>query len=1637
MIPPGYAGTCLDINPCDGSEERFSIGSHTVSLDNDGDLLVDSDDPDCSTCLTSIARIDGTPPIDYVSLQDACNNANNGDTIMSNKMAFQQDISLDMDKTIYFEGGCSCDFLSSGGKSTVIGNMTVNNGTFVIENGTLEIKPPSEDCADGVDNDNNSLIDCDDPGCADDLACTGPQTEVCTDCADNDGDGLKDCADPDCDSDSACSYDTCTACHGYPPVDESTLVTLTPGTGSVTAGAHATHVNIKSLGCENCHWASVGTGPTHIDNLRITMGFSLFGNTYLGGNYDGQYTASYDSSEPGTLVSSGGSMTCNNIYCHGKLPDGTVWGGGQDTSPQWAGSVTCSSCHDAGGVSTDLPLRHDVHTDLSTYAFDCEICHSETATGSTSIKNQQFHANNSKDVAFSSGGSHDSGTQACSVYCHSDGTGGAPNTAVTFSDADNPGHAPCEKCHRGKSGDALEMASNGHDRLVSHSWVRHYDCYYCHDDTADASGNIKGFPNTKHVNETVDVAVAPEWHIAGEPVPTYDPVTKECDNIYCHSDGTTVSPEVRPFAWTQGHLNCNTCHGHPTHSCDQCHDDGRTGWPVGDEWKAAAPMYINTGPGTERANTHVRHLLTNFSCDNCHLNTILNGACTDCHTDGIPPGSMDEINHINPDYHVNRIKNVVLKDGGTYDQAQKKCYNTACHNGSEPQWGDSVNSLVLCFSCHGTTEDDVDDFAKFNGTQARLNMSEWQDTGHGRPASEGNYVSGNPPADFPGNPCWYCHDHDILHNDETNPFRLQKHEHFEQRFEKECVYCHMEGLDVECLNCHNADNSLAPRLIDLTDPPFSQDHTGYTDGQTSCVTSCHVTDEQRHNTGAGLWTAAEKADVQNQYMMMGVCLICHDDDSNGRCDQCHTGPQYQLGFDPGTGFITAVTSKATSTHFGYKHYEAYENDGTWKGGKFCWDCHDPHGDTNIYMIQNKVATETDGTFGIPIEGSRRDVTFTRKQLGTDYARISAPYDGICNVCHTEMRQHYRYDYGDGHNTGRICTECHEHRFSDSHASGQSCGSCHQSKPVPRHTGFGLPRDCTKCHKGVIGKRMNIMGQLDSKSHHIQGVTITNKHCYACHFEATELGLINLEELEPGRIAHEGYNYKTHESVKDAKVDLVIWGPGTRPAAYEEGTTAVTFTAEEVGDANERTEVAKVTQHCLGCHSDQNNDAEPFNIVDPDNGDCKTPRQYAWDRTSIGARYSQTGTTTWGKYTGVTNAAKKDITKAFSAHGNAVANQGGWDASTGLDGTITNTRAGSHNVQCFDCHGSHGSMTQGVTSSYRTFNGTYNGGNLKEAVPGKGGYIMAYKAAGNTDPESVNPYNTGAAQCFDCHESAAVGTETSQNKFTPWGYSDTFGASAPIIGYKDTSYFGPGTKGSTARYSYRSSEPILGGHLNASMELKGIDGVEDTGDEAQGTINGLCTPCHDPHGVSPTLGDNQGYAVPLLKGTWMTSPYKEDAPVTGNPTGNRGSKSYRSPQGHQYVYTDQRTFAGNDRITEDDSKFAGLCLRCHPKDNLTDEAPAGTWGSLDRIHETVQGWGNNNQHSYPCSKCHQPHNSALPKLLQTNCLDYNHRGRVQSGGAAGSNGTRGSYPKGAGYNRVNCHPTGNPWPDNYWNTVSPW
>lgn len=77
----------------------------------------------------------------------------------------------------------------------------------------VEEDPVVETCDDGLDNDDDGLIDCDDSDCAASLACYAVPFEECGNGIDDDGDGDADCADSECFETEPCgpenTFETC------------------------------------------------------------------------------------------------------------------------------------------------------------------------------------------------------------------------------------------------------------------------------------------------------------------------------------------------------------------------------------------------------------------------------------------------------------------------------------------------------------------------------------------------------------------------------------------------------------------------------------------------------------------------------------------------------------------------------------------------------------------------------------------------------------------------------------------------------------------------------------------------------------------------------------------------------------------------------------------------------------------------------------------------------------------------------------------------------------------------------------------------------------------------------------------------------------------------------------------------------------------------------------------------------------------------------------------------------------------------------------------------------------------------------------------------------------------------------------
>ncbi|MDH3998220.1 MAG: CxxxxCH/CxxCH domain-containing protein [Desulfuromonadales bacterium] len=236
------------------------------------------------------------------------------------------------------------------------------------------------------------------------------------------------------------------------------------------------------------------------------------------------------------------------------------------------------------------------------------------------------------------------------------------------------------------------------------------------------------------------------------------------------------------------------------------------------------------------------------------------------------------------------------------------------------------------------------------------------------------------------------------------------------------------GGALGCDSCHTAASDTddytwgSTKALIGTTEWNSTGHGGYGTANLAC-TDCHSTGVA-HNVGTNYFRLS--------------------DNSNALCMGCHNANQ---------GATLLVDG---ATHDGSGH-SATDN-----GGYLCWDCHDPHGDAPIEMIQTRPWIQHDSN-GKPSKIADVDVSFSAKAAWGDFVNSASPWDGICQICHESSVYtftnggFYRYSsyptvsggYDSTHQTGEAtgdhCTKCHNH---SSFVGSGSCVSCHTANYVP-------------------------------------------------------------------------------------------------------------------------------------------------------------------------------------------------------------------------------------------------------------------------------------------------------------------------------------------------------------------------------------------------------------------------------------------------------------------------------------------------------------------------------------------------------------------------------------------------------------
>jgi len=909
---------------------------------------------------------------------------------------------------------------------------------------------------------------------------------------------------------------TCDSCHNAPPATAGAPVGGNVHASHTGAAVPTLYGEVNNSSVANEY--RFGCGKCHPNNVT-----EHFNSAASGGSADphvvqvaGHFDNTTDPEVGAAIFTPGGSNTelgpigqywrysngtCANTYCHGEFPGGDT---GNDPAFQAGGTQPCGACH---GVSAGTPPSGDSHpTHAGNLALTCVTCHQAVVDATPSVTDKALHVNGAADwdldlsnplltgsatYRSSEAGAKNppDGTygQCSNVYCHSNGLPvDGPSVPYALYDSPTWGGAiagNCTGCHGnnaasgaliGQSG--VVKGSVGH---VTHLSPYGFACDNCHAATIDtsASDTTLAPAQTTHINLSKDIDFGP-W-TANQTGATWEGTGHTCSDTYCHSDGVTAVP---PFAAPLATPDWDGL----TTTCTSCHD------------AAGASTTLLSG-------AHLTHTETDaydIGCERCHGMTVSDSSTISGFT-----------------LHVNAVKDFSLR--GAPNQANgtgtlgTTCDNLYCHSAGNDfttayvdavsiTWGSSTN----CWSCHGTAgtggaPDYADDSPKDNSHAAHTASScdECHDTVvDGTPAVTDHSLHVNGSYDVNGAQFVVG-----SAGTDTTPTTCDN------------IACHGDnsatwGTSLGCRDCHQGTGA------------GDQDIDDYVYGN---ATTARIDGENWVSFGHGATAAyAESANAAANFDSgsRDGCAYCHDsavvhdaaanpfrlaNTGGGKVDNClichETGA---TGYDPGTGIVNA-SIKISATHAGADH------GASGRGGTFCWDCHDPHGDYNYgatqrlaFMIQEEPVENHSGAggWGVPTDlAATPDFRNNRDGTGGfawgDYV-VDSTFDGVCQVCHDTTLHFTKALYDGGHNTGNPCVFCHAHEQPPANAFGAvggTCDACHNAPPTTpgapvggnvhlTHTGpavpgtYGLVNNgssgtayrfaCGKCHPNNVSEHLN-------------------------------------------------------------------------------------------------------------------------------------------------------------------------------------------------------------------------------------------------------------------------------------------------------------------------------------------------------------------------------------------------------------------------------------------------------------------------------------------------------------------------------------------------------------------------------------
>ena len=619
-------------------------------------------------------------------------------------------------------------------------------------------------------------------------------------------------------------------------------------------------------------------------------------------------------------------------------------------------------------------------------------------------------------------------------------------------------------------------------------------------------------------------------------VATYNATNRTCDNVDCHYERTT--PVYDGAGWDDADLGpnnptCETCHffrqgpfptipwqagdlpdAHQVHvagiappdaaqshayACVYCHTDngGNTAHTNGqidldgsaspkangDEVIAQPDLSVKYGAGTANATC------SGFYCHGADFSAQLQG------TDVTPVWNDHTTAYCSTCHDVDTRPSPTL--GQEFDQGKHK---THASPGAPYVWGPPYSQHApACTVCHGVV-DGAGALIAGCGADACH-----PDGGFSMPGSAGDegwssfpsrdHVEGLYRVDFEGaldtngaNRGW----NDISDYNGT-PGTLSTLGNAFDNGTDICNRCHSTatvggqvGATLAKLNWDTASYRLPDCLLchNQTDPADSTPVTGGV--AAPAKDAYYAADDGGHGYG-GTYTGT--GNTGPGY----ACTVCHDQTSShisgtlddtdrlqgtfteaDICADCHQPGQTAagtLGYDA----TVEASNHSAAVSGNYGANTAYDYT--------CTVCHDPHGTSNIAMINTTI-----------VDGMGADATGVTLGAETGLDPTTAADDGVCDRCHQDAGQpHANTGRPGNHNQGQVCIDCHDHTESFK----ASCVGCHDgSNPsapqvvwpagdaVGKTTAYGShlkqttaedlstvsdwDAQCKKCHAGHTG-----------------------------------------------------------------------------------------------------------------------------------------------------------------------------------------------------------------------------------------------------------------------------------------------------------------------------------------------------------------------------------------------------------------------------------------------------------------------------------------------------------------------------------------------------------------------------------------